>query len=101
MNKLSTTLIAKKAEGAKALVAYIVAGDPSPVETVPIMHELVRAGVDVIELGVPFSDPEAEGPVIQQAHERALKHGVCLGDCDHHHVVRPDVDQFAAHFAIS
>ena len=81
MTKLSTTLITKKAQGEKALVAYIVAGDPVPGETVAIMHELVQAGVDVIELGVPFSDPEAEGPVIQLAHERALKHKVTLADC--------------------
>jgi len=81
MTRLSTTLITKKAQNGKALVAYIVAGDPEPGETVEIMHELVRAGVDVIELGVPFSDPEAEGPVIQLAHERALKHKVTLADC--------------------
>ncbi len=65
----------------KALVAYIVAGDPSPEVTVPLLHEMVAAGVDVIELGVPFSDPEAEGPAIQLAHERALKHHVSLNDC--------------------
>jgi tryptophan synthase alpha chain len=66
--------------GKKALVIYIVAGDPDPSVTVPLMHKLVAAGVDVIELGVPFSDPEAEGPVIQQAHERALRAGTSLLD---------------------
>ncbi len=65
----------------KALVAYIVAGDPTPEITVPLMHRLVAAGVDVLELGVPFSDPEAEGPVIQLAHERALAHKTSLRDC--------------------
>ena len=59
-------------------MAYIVAGDPVPDWTVVAMHGLVEAGVDVIELGVPFTDPEAEGPVIQGGHERALMHGVTL-----------------------
>jgi tryptophan synthase alpha chain len=58
--------------GRKALVPFITAGDPSPEFTVPMMHEMVKAGVDVIELGVPFSDPMADGPVIQRASERAL-----------------------------
>jgi len=66
--------------GKKALVTYIVAGDPDQSVTVPLMHKLVAAGVDVIELGVPFSDPEAEGPVIQRAHERALRAGTSLLD---------------------
>ncbi len=64
----------------KALVAYIVAGDMGKDMTVNLMHAMVEAGVDVIELGVPFSDPEAEGPVIQLAHERALKQGISLRD---------------------
>jgi len=64
--------------GKKALVAYVVAGDPHPKVTVPLMHQMVAAGVDIIELGVPFTDPEAEGPVIQAAHERALAHQVTL-----------------------
>jgi tryptophan synthase alpha chain len=62
----------------KALIPFITAGDPAPELTVPLMHELARAGADVIELGVPFSDPMADGPVIQRASERALKHGVSL-----------------------
>ena len=81
MNSLSATLSELADGNKKALVAYIVAGDPTPELTVPLMHTLAEAGVDVIELGMPFSDPEAEGPVIQLAHERALAHGVSLRDC--------------------
>ena len=62
----------------KALIPYITAGDPQPDVTVPLMHALVRAGADLLELGVPFSDPMADGPVIQAACERALKHHVSL-----------------------
>ena len=71
-----------KGEGANraALIPFITAGDPSPAQTVPVMHALVKAGADVIELGVPFSDPMADGPVIQHSSERALKHGVSLKD---------------------
>ena len=57
-----------------ALIPYITAADPSPRDTVRLMHALVEGGADVIELGVPFSDPMADGPVIQAAYERALKH---------------------------
>jgi tryptophan synthase alpha chain len=64
--------------GRKALIPYIVAGDPALEVTVPLMHQLVAAGADIIELGVPFSDPMSEGPVIQLAHERALAAGVNL-----------------------
>jgi tryptophan synthase alpha chain len=64
----------------KALIPYITAGDPSPHLTVPLLHALVEAGSDILELGVPFSDPMADGPVIQRSGERALKHGVGLGD---------------------
>lgn len=72
-----------KGEGANrrtALIPFITAGDPSPSQTVPVMHALVKSGADVIELGVPFSDPMADGPVIQHSSERALKHGVSLKD---------------------
>jgi tryptophan synthase alpha chain len=62
----------------KALIPFVTAGDPSPQATVPLMHALVQAGADVIELGVPFSDPMADGPVIQRSSERALKHGISL-----------------------
>ncbi len=61
-------------------MTYVVAGDPIKDLTVKLMHTMVEVGVDIIELGVPFSDPEAEGPVIQLAHERALKHDTSLED---------------------
>jgi tryptophan synthase alpha chain len=64
----------------KALIPYITAGDPHPSLTVPLLHGLVEAGADIIELGVPFSDPMADGPVVQRSGERALKHGVGLAD---------------------
>ena len=64
----------------KALIPYITAGDPNPSLTVPLMKALVESGADILELGVPFSDPMADGPVIQRAGERALKHGVGLSD---------------------
>lgn len=64
----------------KALIPYITAGDPHPSLTVPLMRGLVEAGADILELGVPFSDPMADGPVVQRAGERALKHGVGLPD---------------------
>ncbi|TJY62244.1 tryptophan synthase subunit alpha [Sinimarinibacterium sp. CAU 1509] len=69
-----------KQQGRKGLVPYITAGDPSPAATVGLMHALVRGGADVIELGVPFSDPMADGPTIQLACERALAHGTGLWD---------------------
>ncbi len=61
-----------------ALIPFITAGDPTPQSTVPLMHALARGGANIIELGVPFSDPMADGPVIQRASERALKHQVGL-----------------------
>jgi tryptophan synthase alpha chain len=61
-----------------ALIPYIAAGDPAPQVTVPLMHALVKAGADALELGVPFSDPMADGPVIQRATERALEAGTTL-----------------------
>lgn len=64
----------------KALIPYVTAGDPDPGVTVPLMHAMVNAGADIIELGVPFSDPMADGPVIQRAAERALEHHVSLRD---------------------
>ncbi len=68
------------AEGRTALIPFITAGDPNPEITVELMHALVQAGADLIELGVPFSDPMADGPVIQRASERALAHHVSLHD---------------------
>src|SRR5258707_13307462 len=64
--------------GHKALIAYITAGDPTPEKTPELALALVRGGVDLIELGVPFSDPIADGPVIQRGGERALKAGTTL-----------------------
>jgi len=78
VSRISQCFVALKASGKKALVPYFVAGDPTLETCVPTMHALVAAGADVIELGVPFSDPMAEGPVIQIAHERALKHNMSL-----------------------
>ena len=72
MSRISATLTALKARNKKALIPFITAGDPNPAMTVPLMHALVKGGADVIELGVPFSDPMADGPVIQRASERAL-----------------------------
>jgi tryptophan synthase alpha chain len=63
-----------------ALISYITAGDPQPAATVELMRLMVEAGADAVELGVPFSDPMADGPVIQRASERALTHGVSIGD---------------------
>ena len=78
MSRIATTFAQLKAQGRKALIPFITAGDPNPSATVPLMHALVAGGADVIELGVPFSDPMADGPVIQRASERALVHGVSL-----------------------
>ncbi len=78
MSKIKTTFARLQAQGRKALIPFITAGDPSPALTVDLMHTLVEAGSDIIELGVPFSDPMADGPTIQRASERALKLGVSL-----------------------
>ena len=80
MSRITATFNKLKAENKKALIPYITAGDPNPEVTVPLMHAMVESGVDIIELGVPFSDPMADGPTIQQACERALKHHVRLKD---------------------
>lgn len=78
MTRLDTRFAELKANNKKALVTFITAGDPHPESTVSAMHALVAGGADVIELGVPFSDPEAEGPAIQASSERALAHGVTM-----------------------
>jgi tryptophan synthase alpha chain len=80
MSRIAERFQSLKADGRKALITYITAGDPVPAVTVPLLHGLVRAGADILELGVPFSDPMAEGPVIQRAMERALAHEVSLLD---------------------
>jgi tryptophan synthase alpha chain len=84
MTRLQQRLGGLRNTGRKALVPFITAGDPSLAATVPVMHALVQAGADVIELGVPFSDPMADGPVIQRSSERALARGAGLAyvlDC--------------------
>ncbi len=78
MSIIKTTFERLQAQGRKALIPFITSGDPDPAQTVPLMHTMVDAGADLIELGVPFSDPMADGPTIQRASERALRKGVCL-----------------------
>lgn len=80
MSRIEQRFAALRQSGRKALIPYVTAGDPRPDATVQIMHGLVAAGADIIELGVPFSDPMADGPVIQLACERALAHNVSLHD---------------------
>lgn len=78
MSRLAQTFAALAKTGKTALIPYITAGDPEPTATVPFMHALVKAGADILELGIPFSDPMADGPIIQAACERALRHHVSL-----------------------
>ncbi len=80
MSRLKATFEALKAANKTALIPFITAGDPHPSVTVPLLHDMVAAGASVLELGIPFSDPMAEGPVIQAACERALEHNVSLND---------------------
>jgi tryptophan synthase alpha chain len=80
VNRIDHVFAALKAAGRTALIPYVTTGDPSPAATLAIMKALAAAGADVIELGVPFSDPMADGPVVQRASERALAQGVGLGD---------------------
>lgn len=80
MSRLEATFERLRSAGRKGLVSYITAGDPASEHTVPLLHALVAGGVDVLELGVPFTDPMADGPVIQRASERALAHDVTLTD---------------------
>jgi tryptophan synthase alpha chain len=80
MSRLRNCFELLRQEGRKALVPYIMTGDPHPDVTVPLMHAMVRAGANVIELGAPFSDPMADGPVIQAAAERSLANHISLHD---------------------
>lgn len=80
MNRIDARFQGLREAGRKALVPFITAGDPAPGLTVGLMHALVEGGADIIELGVPFSDPMADGPVIQRASERALAHHTRLSD---------------------
>ncbi len=78
MNRIDQRFRALRAGSRTGLIPFVTAGDPLPDATVSVMHALVAAGADLIELGVPFSDPMADGPVIQHANERALRRGVGL-----------------------
>jgi len=80
MSRIRSRFESLKKSGRKALIPYITAGDPLKSSTVPLLHGMVEAGSDILEIGVPFSDPMADGPTIQRSSERALKHGVGLKD---------------------
>lgn len=80
MSRIQLTFTELVQQNKKALIPYITAGDPHPKHTVNMMHALVESGADMLELGIPFSDPMADGPVIQRASERALAHHVGLDD---------------------
>ncbi|GLQ97668.1 tryptophan synthase subunit alpha [Dyella mobilis] len=80
MSRIDRRFAALKAAGRTGLIPFVTAGDPAPEHSVALMHALVDAGADLIELGVPFSDPMADGPVIQHASERAIARGVGLAD---------------------
>ena len=79
MTRIGRLFDCLKRDGRKGLIAYLTAGDPAPDRTADLVEALVSGGADLIELGVPFSDPIADGPVIQRAGERALKAGTTLG----------------------
>ena len=80
LTRLDDRILSLNGAKKKALVAYLVAGDPSLDSTLELMHGFVDAGVDILEVGVPFTDPIAEGPIIQAAHDRALKNNTSLSD---------------------
>src|SRR4030066_1963149 len=80
MSRIKARFAQLKQQNKKALIPFFTAGDPTPALTVPMMHALAEAGADIIELGVPFSDPMADGPTIQRSSERALLHKVGLKD---------------------
>jgi tryptophan synthase alpha chain len=78
MSRIQSAFDRLRSQGRKALIPFITAGDPEPGATLPLMRALVEGGADIIELGVPFSDPMADGPTIQRASERALAYGMSL-----------------------
>lgn len=78
MSRIAAKFAELRGQQRKALIPFITAGDPEPGQTLPLMQALVAGGADIIELGVPFSDPMADGPTIQRASERALAYGVSL-----------------------
>lgn len=78
LSRITSLFATLKRQNRKALIPFITAGDPNPGITVALMHQLVKSGADIIELGIPFSDPMADGPTIQRSSERALKHHVSL-----------------------
>jgi tryptophan synthase alpha chain len=80
MSRIPGRFAELKAAGRKALIPYVTAGDPLRSSTVPLLHGMVEAGSDILEIGVPFSDPMADGPAIQRSSERALKNGIGLAD---------------------
>ncbi len=80
MSRIKSCFAQLKENNKKALIPYVAAGDPNPEITLDLMHAMVKSGADIIELGVPFSDPMADGPVIQKASERALKYATSLTD---------------------
>ena len=81
MSRIDACFARLHSQGRTGLIPYVTGGDPSPRVTVPLMHALVESGADAIELGVPFSDPMADGPVIQRASDRAIRQGVGLQEC--------------------
>ena len=78
MSRIQGTFEILRQSHREALIPYVTAGDPDPAATVPMLHAMVESGADIVELGVPFSDPMADGPVIQRSGERALRHHVGL-----------------------
>jgi len=80
MSRIEATFKQLHQQGRKALIPFFTSGDPEPAMTVPLMHAMVASGADILELGVPFSDPMADGPTIQRSSERALKFGTGLKD---------------------
>jgi len=80
MSRISQLVVARKAADEKLLIPYLMAGDPSLDTTIRLMHSLVASGADIIELGMPFSDPASDGPVIQAGSDRALAAGTSIND---------------------